>query len=619
MTNVKRLLFLIITILGVLRIEGQSLVAYHVVGHVTYTKQGKTLPLVMNTTITGQTVVNIPYNSKLELLDEKGGRRITLQQPGKGTVNALMESQHNSISKLTGKYISYVKRQLTNKGLVSRQRYTDMATVTRQRDSIAAEEEAKNPLAAQFEMFKSQSKTTFEDFREKCNREYIEFVRKAWREFGSEPPVIKEKEQEVKPVIFNGTVDDLLPDNKNRLQENKIEPIPEVVIDNIPQPKPLQVIKEQPIAPEDTAYSRMPFRFFDTDMEVRVDEEKRFYIGELTPDRIADVLQILSTKEYDNLLYDCLKLREEHHFCDWAYLLMLKAVADQFCGEGSNEATLLLGYLYCQSGYKMRFAMDSTHLSLLVASRHNIYDKSYYKMDGENFYPLDDETGAIHICEAKYPQESSLSLYINKAQTFGDSEYKEREIKSERYPEINFKVKVGNGLIDFYDSYPTSYINDDFTTRWAMYAETPMEQSVKKQVYPVLKQELQGLTPLQATGRLLNLIQTGLVYKYDEEVWGGDRAFFAEETLYYPYCDCEDRAILFTRLVRDLLGLDCILIYYPGHLASAVNFPNEETRGDYFTYNGKDYIVCDPTFINAGVGRQMTSVDASKAVLIPLK
>ena len=34
--------------------------------------------------------------------------------------------------------------------------------------------------------------------------------------------------------------------------------------------------------------------------------------------------------------------------------------------------------------------------------------------------------------------------------------------------------------------------------------------------------------------------------------------------------NCEDRAILFTRIVRDLLGLKCILIYYPGHLASAV-------------------------------------------------
>lgn len=37
----------------------------------------------------------------------------------------------------------------------------------------------------------------------------------------------------------------------------------------------------------------------------------------------------------------------------------------------------------------------------------------------------------------------------------------------------------------------------------------------------------------------------GFVYEYDDKVWGGDSAFFAEESLYYPYYDCEGRFILF--------------------------------------------------------------------------
>ena len=62
-------------------------------------------------------------------------------------------------------------------------------------------------------------------------------------------------------------------------------------------------------------------------------------------------------------------------------------------------------------------------------------------------------------------------------------------------------------------------------------------------------------------------------YKLDSEMWGvADRAFFPDETLHYPYRDCEDGAILFTRLVRDLLGLPSALVYYPGHLAAAVAF-----------------------------------------------
>ena len=129
---------------------------------------------------------------------------------------------------------------------------------------------------------------------------------------------------------------------------------------------------------------------------------------------------------------------------------------------------------------------------------------------------------------------------------------------------------------------------------------------------------MRGRGELAAVERLLNLIQTGFVYEYDDKVWGQDRAFFPEETLYYPYCDCEDRSILMTRLVRDVLGLKCILIYYPGHLACAVNF-TEDVKGDYIMVGGKKFVVTDPTFIGAPVGRTMTGMDNSKATVILLE
>lgn len=93
--------------------------------------------------------------------------------------------------------------------------------------------------------------------------------------------------------------------------------------------------------------------------------------------------------------------------------------------------------------------------------------------------------------------------------------------------------------------------------------------------------------------------------------------FFADETLYYPSCDCEDRAILFTRLIRDLLGLKTALIYYPGHLASAVCF-TENVAGDYLLLEDNRYLICDPTYINAPVGKTMPDMDNKKAKVILL-
>lgn len=117
---------------------------------------------------------------------------------------------------------------------------------------------------------------------------------------------------------------------------------------------------------------------------------------------------------------------------------------------------------------------------------------------------------------------------------------------------------------------------------------------------------------------LLNFVQTAFVYEYDDKVWGYDRAFFAEETLFYPYCDCEDRSILFSRLVRDLLGLKVVLIYYPGHLATAVRF-SENVTGDYLSVNTSRYVICDPTYIGAPVGRTMPNMNNGNAKVILLE
>ena len=151
-----------------------------------------------------------------------------------------------------------------------------------------------------------------------------------------------------------------------------------------------------------------------------------------------------------------------------------------------------------------------------------------------------------------------------------------------------------------------------------MYANTPMEKDITERLYPAMKEKLKGLGQLDAVNKILNWVQTAFIYEYDNKVWGGDRAFFSEESLYYPYCDCEDRSILFTRLVRDLLGLKCVLVYYPNHLASAVCF-TENIKGDYITLDGNRYTVCDPTYIGAPVGLTMPDMDNKTASVILLK
>ncbi len=118
-----------------------------------------------------------------------------------------------------------------------------------------------------------------------------------------------------------------------------------------------------------------------------------------------------------------------------------------------------------------------------------------------------------------------------------------------------------------------------------------------------------------AANILLHFVQTAFEYATDDEQFGKERPLFADETLFYPYSDCEDRAILYSVFVRELLGLDVVLLHYPGHLATAVCF-DTEVYGDYMTIDGKRYIVCDPTYINADIGQAMPRFKQTPANII---
>ena len=147
-----------------------------------------------------------------------------------------------------------------------------------------------------------------------------------------------------------------------------------------------------------------------------------------------------------------------------------------------------------------------------------------------------------------------------------------------------------------------------------MYANAPIVEEVKNQLYSQMSAKLQGLSERESVARLLNWVQTGFDYKFDNEVWGCDRPFFGEESLFYPYCDCEDRAILLSHLVRDLVGLNTALVYVPGHLAMAVEF-NKYVDGCYFLVDGRRFTFCDPTYVVSRIGEYSPQTQLDKAQL----
>jgi hypothetical protein len=494
----------------------------------------------------------------------------------------------------------------------------------------------KQEKEGQFSQFKEDKQAEYDAFRKRVNEEYAEFMRKAWRVFPVQEAEKPPKEPTVPPVVYEEPKPTPSPMPKPQEEE---KPLPKEDIKPLPTPKPtidtkpVQIAVKpkvvvvpkptpspEPIAPvkpkEEEPFKKVSIAYYGTIVTVGFPENDNLHIQSLKENAIADAWLQLSDKRYDITIKTALDARKANNLCDWGYMKMLQAVTEKQYGK-TNEAVLAQAFLLVQSGYRIRFGIDGNKLQLLIASQYDIYGYRSYLLDGKRFYVISgDKPSDIKICESKYGKEKSLSMQISRLPKLGVDATPKRTLTSKKG--VTASTSVNKNLIDFFNTYPQASINGDFTTRWAAYANTPLDESIKKMLYPPLKKTINGMSEKEAVGILLNWVQTAFEYGYDDKVWGQDRAFFAQETLYYPYSDCEDRAILFSRLVRDLVGLDVVLLYYPGHLAAAVAF-NDEVNGDWLSYKNRKYVVCDPTFINAGVGRTMPNMNNKEAQIIALK
>lgn len=601
--------------------SAQTYVVYKIAGKVMQKGDFGDKPVQAGAKLSGSTKVVIPYEGSLQVIDAEKNERYTLQTPGTASISTMIADNRNKVGKLTKQYINYMIEQVVSGGKAIASRHSDVATVTRELqktekpktdDAFSELVDEEWDLEGEFDQFVKSVNAEWDAFRDEVNREYAEFIKDGWKNFEASPGKPKPADEHVLPLKTekNATA----PTNSFFRKHKKVV---EVAVPS-PQPTPYTHIQEQQTEVPDPF--KVKVMVWGTEFSVRFDPANKFQLVDLSPNSLSAAWMQLSDKRYNNLIRDCMDLRFEKHLGDWAYLQVLKQIAIACQGEG-NEATMLMAYVYCQSGYRMRLCRDGQQLFMLYGSEHYIYDKDYFYIDNLYFYPFDFQASNVSICNVPYPNERSLSLYLTEQQQLDFDPSAARTVKCERYPDIQLTYTVNKHLIDFYNKYPSSTVNDDFMTRWAMYANTPMESEVADALYSQLRKKLEGLSEVESVNRLLNWIQTGFEYKYDEEVWGADRPFFAEETLFYPYCDCEDRSILLSRLIRDLLGLKCVLIYYPGHLAMGVHL-SENIPGTYYMLDNERYYVCDPTIIGWGapVGEPMDQfMDCAEVSLILLE
>lgn len=438
-----------------------------------------------------------------------------------------------------------------------------------------------------------------------------------------------------KPVVQLNEVDRIVFDKPEVIARKKKDP-KVIIIEEKPADKPavqpekkpvVEVVEAEPEAertpvveadrrPEPAAEPRLPVSSTPTSPLYRGESGRSkvmygglaFYLNNslnrkcslngLNENAIADAYEALCNSDYKPLLADCAQIRKDLRLNDWGVFTLVRQVADTYCGT-ANESIVMQQFLLNEMGYKARMARKATEdkMMLFVATDCSIYAHPYITLNGQNYYNLsgNNEQCQFYMCQKDSPKaKNSVGMQLKEAPLFpGTVVSSTHQAKGSA---ARVTVDVPKALMDFYKDYPQC--------DYSVYFNAPVNAAMENRILSSLAPLVQGRNEADAANILINFVQTAFQYQTDGQQFGYEKPFFVEELFYYPYSDCEDRAMLFSYLVRKLLGLDVVLLDYPEHIATAVRF-NGNVSGDYLMVNGRKYIVCDPTYIGASIGMTM--------------
>lgn len=295
---------------------------------------------------------------------------------------------------------------------------------------------------------------------------------------------------------------------------------------------------------------------------------------------------------------------------DWARGMFVYRLAGKLYPGDGLSVRLFSWYLLNQLGYDARIASTKDGRALLlVPVNRAVFGATYLTLGGRNYYvdlfesrhdsqPL----GAIYTYDGTNPNAVKILSLGPEGTPRTPAQRVARALAlHERAGGRKLQVEFNRNSVEFLRTYPQL----DFD--W--YFAAPVEPLAADSLPRELRASLEGKSYIEALNILLLFVQTAFEYRTDDEQFGEENYLHPEETLSYPYSDCEDRSFLFAWLARQLLGIEVVGLHYPGHLATAVLLKSEADRkavgGVTVEHAGRRYTVADPTYIRASLGMQM--------------
>ncbi len=316
--------------------------------------------------------------------------------------------------------------------------------------------------------------------------------------------------------------------------------------------------------------------------------------SKLSEKSISSYYKLLQLGAHQNLLEDLRFYKNKLGLNDWLfYKLIYTGIEDILQSKGTIEKELLCWFILSELGYDTRLTYLGEQLFLYVYSQDKLFEIPLIKDGSRTFanltsYRLGRSSVKQELFLLKFrPRENgrSFSFYLISHPNL-PKQIIQKDIQfSYRGKEYLFVVKVDQTIVHIMEDYP--YFSE------SQYLEVPFSSISYNSLIPQLRKAIEGKSRLDAVQLLAAFTRSSFKYKEDKSFFGKSKPMIADEVLYYPYSDCEDRSALFYQLVKELLDLPMVAIAYEDHLTIGV--ASQELGGDAVWFKGRRYYVCDPT------------------------
>ena len=472
--------------------------------------------------------------------------------------------------------------------------------------------------AETFSEFKRQQAAAYSKYKDENDRAFASYLKSQWKAYKkfvshslyekpkpkSLPKTLQKPAPKVgpkvvirvqkppkihKPQLPPNIVMHTLKPKKHVLQQNERH-MPHPGIDTIKQQKET--------VPKVVAHD-VVFDFFGTqvgfDVPTKIKQAKFYPTSQRG---ISNYFDAVATSDYERLLKQIKDVKKAMRLNDWGLYLLVDKIGHKVY-RYEDEIQLFDWFVFNKLGYAVKVGIANGKVIAMFYSKKIIYSTPNFRFGKKRYYVLSHYNkggiGSVYSYKQNYPnatKDFDLSLHTLPIL---EADYKTKQLHFKHLgKQYTIAYKYNKHLIDFFSTYPQA----DYAT----FFNAPVDKLTYASIADSLRSYINGKRAAEAMNFVLNFVQNAFVYETDQQQFGREKVMFAEETLFYKASDCEDRAILYSFLTKELFGVPVLGIKYPNHMATALHIPLD---GDKVRIKGREFVVADPTYINANIGEAM--------------